>query len=99
MLIAAVDFKTSWTTLWTSLKLTAGTGTLLGWLSIIGMLMVLFAVIRYILDRRKGQRGNHVGLIITALIGVICYSPSTTIGWLLGLLDGAINIVIHAFGG
>ncbi len=102
MLVAAAsgsaNFVGSWHTFWNSLGGT-GFGTVTKWVAIVGMILVVFAVGKYINDRRKGQRGNHIGLILTVVLGLILSDPGTFVGYLLSVVDGVANIFIHAFGG
>ncbi len=94
----SANFANSWNTFWNSLSGT-GIGTVTKWVAIVGMVLVVFAVGKYINDRRKGQRGNHIGLILTVVLGLILSNPGTFVGYLLDIVDGIANIFIHAFGG
>lgn len=101
MLIAAtftIDFQKSWDSLITKTGLTTSSA-IMTWLGFAGAGMVVFALVRYLLDRRKGQRGNHMALIMTAIVGALLYDPIDIIHWMLGIFDAAVNIVIKAFGG
>jgi asparagine N-glycosylation enzyme membrane subunit Stt3 len=100
MLVAAtVDFTSSWQSFWTTLSGASGIGVVTKWMAFVGVLLVIFSAVKYIMDRRKGQRGNHIGLILTVILGMILSDPSTFIGYLLDVVDGICNIVLKAFGG
>lgn len=102
MLIATattIDLKTSWTSLWNKISTTTGFSSVTNWIGIIGAGLVVFAIVKYILDRRKGQRGNHLSLIFTGIIGAIAAAPNAIIGDILAVVDNIVNLVLHAFGG
>jgi asparagine N-glycosylation enzyme membrane subunit Stt3 len=100
MLVAAtVDFTSSWKSFWTTLSGASGIGVVTKWMAFVGVLLVIFSAVKYIMDRRKGQRGSHIGLILTVILGMILSDPSTFIGYLLDIVDGFCNIVLKAFGG
>ena len=68
-------------------------------LTAIGVVLVVFAIIRWLWDRRRsGFQGNHSGLLWTFGVGAVLAAPDVVIPLLLGLADLVTNAVIGLFG-
>ena len=91
---ASVNFQSGWSTVWNSVSGAVGTQ-----LTAIGVVLVVFAIIRWLWDRRRsGFQGNHSGLLWTFGVGAVLAAPDVVIPLLLGLADLVTNAVIGLFG-
>jgi hypothetical protein len=95
LLAATVDLNTYWKQFWTVLSGALPSGVL-NLIAVIGAVMVFFAIIKWVLDMRKGGGGirAHKLLAMTILVGVILAAPNTIMPLFFGIIDGAIGIVI-----
>lgn len=94
MLVAAVNFVSSWSSIWSAISGAVGS-QLTTALSIIGGLLVLMSVLKWLWDRRKGGfQGNHHNLLWTLIIGAVLVSPNTIIPVLLTVVDLVINLIV-----
>jgi hypothetical protein len=95
---ASVNFQSGWNTVWNSV--TAAVGTQLTTLmTAFGVVLVVFAIIRWLWDRRRsGFQGNHSGLLWTFGIGAVLAAPEAIMPLLLGLADLITNAVVGLFG-
>jgi hypothetical protein len=95
---ASVNFQSGWNTVWNSV--TAAVGTQLTTLmTAFGVVLVAFAIIRWLWDRRRsGFQGNHSSLLWTFGIGAVLAAPEAIMPLLLGLADLITNAVVGLFG-
>ncbi len=87
-----VDLESSWSTLWSSIS--SEWGQLSTLLTIIGLLLVVFAFGKYIFDRRRGGGGHAQGLttvLWTLVAGSLLAAPDLIIPAVLSILDYVIN--------
>ena len=95
---ASVNFQSGWSTVWKSVSGAVG-AQLTTLLTAIGVVLVVFAIIRWLWDRRRsGFQGNHSGLLWTFGVGAVLAAPDVVIPLLLGLADVVTNAVIGLFG-
>ena len=95
---ASVNFQSGWSTVWKSVSGAVG-AQLTTLLTAIGVVLVVFAIIRWLWDRRRsGFQGNHSGLLWTFGVGAVLAAPDVVIPLLLGLADLITNAVIGLFG-
>ena len=67
-------------------------------LTSIGMVLVAFAIIRWLWDRRRsGFQGNHSDPMWTFGVGAVLAAPDVIIPLLLGLADLVTNTVVGLF--
>lgn len=89
-----VNLKGGWTSFWTAI--TAGFPTITTMMTIVGVILVVFALVKWAWDRRRGG-GMAQGAqpLWGALIpGAILAAPDMLFPILLGILDLVINVVI-----
>lgn len=88
----ASNFQTFWSTLtgqWTSLT------TLL---TIIGMILVIAAVVKFVFAKARGKGGDAKELVISILVGAFLLKPDIIIKIVLGFADGIINATTSMLG-
>lgn len=91
-----VDLASGWTTLWGSISSSVGP-QVHGLLTIIGVILLVFALGKYIFDKRRGG-GATQGLsavLWTLLAGALLASPDLIIPAALTILDLIINGLVH----
>jgi len=89
-LIGTVTLVAGWTTVWSAV--TSALGPLSALLTAIGALLVVFSIVGYIWERRRGS-GNHSKLAYTLLIGAVLASPDLLIPMFLHIADFVVNTV------
>lgn len=90
---ATIDLHDSWGKLWSAV--TTGFPQLTGILTVVGVILLVAAVIKYLWDRRRGQGGNHHPVIGAMLIGAVLAAPAFLLPVALTLLDGVMNIIAN----
>ena len=89
-----VDFASSWQTFWGTISGSLGGFTKI--LGIIGLLLVVGSVLKWLWERRRGgQQGfkSHEGLLYTLVLGAVLAAPSFMIFWMLTILDTIVNAI------
>lgn len=94
-IIASVDFASSWTSLWNSVSGSiSGLTKILG---IIGLLLVVGSVLKWLWDRRRGGVGGgfqaHSHILFTLVLGAVLAAPNFMINWMLVILDTIVNAI------
>ena len=94
-IVASVDFASSWTTLWNSVSGSiSGLTKILG---IIGLLLVVGSVLKWLWDRRRGGVGGgfqaHSHILFTLVLGAVLAAPNFMIDWMLVILDTIVNAI------
>ena len=87
-----IDLAGSWNTAWTAISGPLGSFSSL--LAVVGTLMVVFGVVGYIWERRRGGGGNHSKLIYTIVIGAVLSAPGVVVPVLLTAIDFIVNALI-----
>jgi RsiW-degrading membrane proteinase PrsW (M82 family) len=93
----AIDLAGSWNTAWTAISGSLGAFSSL--LAVIGTLLVVFAIVGYIWERRRGGGGNHSKLIYTLVIGAVLSAPGVVIPALLTAIDFIVNALLSLLNG
>lgn len=90
-----VDFASSWSTFWTSIS-----GSISGLtkvLGIIGLLLVVGSIFKWLWERRRGGMGGgfqaHSHILFTLVLGAVLAAPDFMINWMLTLLDVIVNAI------
>lgn len=100
MLILAgntINLSGQWSKFWNAVKAAIGTqGTNL--MAIIGVALVVFALGKWVWDRRRGGGGSNAGLIWMLVIGGILAAPDIIFPILLTITDWIVNTLIKVFG-
>lgn len=94
-IVASVDFASSWTTLWGSVSGSiSGLTKILG---IIGLLLVVGSVLKWLWERRRGGMGGgfqaHSNILFTLVLGAVLAAPDFMIEWMLVILDTIVNAI------
>ena len=94
-IIASVDFASSWTSLWNSVSGSiSGLTKILG---IVGLLLVVGSVLKWLWDRRRGGVGGgfqaHSHILFTLVLGAVLAAPNFMINWMLVILDTIVNAI------
>ncbi|GAA4188812.1 hypothetical protein GCM10022288_15640 [Gryllotalpicola kribbensis] len=94
-----INFKGAWDTTWRSISGVIGP-QVTGLMTIIGVLLVVFAVGKWIFDKRRGGgAASGLGPVLWALIaGALLAAPGVIIPAFLGILDTVINMLVHLVG-
>lgn len=94
-----INLKKSWETFFGAIEQTSGFGRILNLLSIIGVVLVAFAVVKWAWDRRRGLNGGGSGAIWGALlIGAILSAPNLLIPIVLQIFDLLVNSISKIWG-
>jgi len=87
---ANVNFAGSWSTFWSSIS--GSLGKLPTILGIIGMLLVVFAILTYLWERRRGQ-GDHKKILWAIVVGCCLAAPDVVIPAILTIVDFIANAI------
>jgi hypothetical protein len=84
----AINFARSWTTAWTAIS--DRSSSLSTVLVVIGAVAVVFAVVEYIRESRRGG-GSRRKLIYTLAVAIIFFAPGVVVPAILIAVDFIIN--------
>jgi len=89
-----IDLASSWSSLWG--KISGPLGPFLSLFALVGAAMVVFGIVKWVLDMRKGGGGiaSHKKLIFTILVGAILAGPDIVMPIFLTIVDGAANVFV-----
>lgn len=90
----SVDFAGSWSTFWSTVTSAVGGSGLTTLLTIIGVGFAVWALVQYLLEKRRGG-GDTKGLTWKIVIAAACCAPTVVFPILLTIVDWAANIVIN----
>lgn len=96
ILAEEVNLKASWGKFWGDFSQAVGT-QLLGMITMVGMLLVVGSVLKWLWDRRRGNGGGMGGantVMWTLLLGATLAAPGLLIPLFLQLLDGIANAFV-----
>lgn len=90
-----VNLASGWSTLWSAISGAIGT-QVTGLLTIIGVIIVVLAVGKWIFDKRRGGRVTEgTDRILWALVaGALLAAPQVIIPIFLNVLDAIINAIL-----
>jgi hypothetical protein len=92
---SSVDLAGSWQTLWSSIN--GSIGGLLKILGIVGLLLVVGSVLKWLWERRRGGVGGglqaHSNVLFTAVLGALLAAPNFMVPWILTVLDTIVNAI------
>ena len=89
-----VNFASDWTSVDSAINSALGS-SLITFLGVIGTLLIVFSVVKYIWDKRRGGGGGgHTHVMYTLLIGAILAVPSVIMPAILTILDGVVNVFL-----
>lgn len=86
-----VDFKSGWSGFWNAV--TSSWPKLATALTVIGLVLLIWSLIRYAWLKRKGQ-GNTNDLVFTTIVGAIFAGPQVILPLALGIFDLIINLLV-----
>lgn len=92
----SLDLAGNWNTLWTSLTAATGFSHVQTFLSVIGLILVVLAIGKYLFDRRRGNSAQHTTVLWAALAGALLSAPDVVLPGLLGALDFVVNSISGA---
>ncbi len=92
-----VDLAKSWSTVWTDVSGATGFSKFSSLLAIVGVLLVVFSIGRYLWQRRTGQ-SQHQHVLWTLVVGGVLVLPDVLIPALLAIADVIINAIINILG-
>lgn len=89
-----VDFSGGWSSLWGAISgQLGGVLTILTW---VGVIMVVFSVMGWVYQKRKGggMGQGASGVFITLFVGAVLCAPQLLIPAVLGILDFVANSLL-----
>lgn len=93
-----LDLSGAWDKFWGNI--TGGNfGNFLMLLAIIGMLIVVFGIIKFLWEKRRGGGGNNNALIWTIVVGALLAAPALVIPLLLNVIDILVNAIVKVLQG
>lgn len=88
-----IDLSSAWGGFWKTV--TASWSGLAGALTLIGVILVVFALVKWAWDRRRGGGMQGSAPLMGALVpGALLLAPQVIIPLLLWLIDALANIVV-----
>ncbi len=88
-----VDLNSGWDSVWGAFK--AGAPGISTAMTVIGVVLVVFSILKWAWDRRRNQGGNHSNLLWTLVPGAVLVAPDLLFPLILTLLDWIINIAVQ----
>ena len=85
-----VNFAGDWTSIDNAFNSALGS-SLITFLGVIGTLLIIFSIVKYVWDRRRGNQGSHQHILWSLSIGAILAVPSVVMPALLTVLDAVVN--------
>lgn len=90
---STVNFAGDWKSVDTALNSALG-ASLVTFLGVLGTILIIFSVIKYVWDRRRTGQGNHTHVMWTLLIGAILAVPAVVMPAILTILDAIVNVFL-----
>jgi hypothetical protein len=87
----SVDLVGSWTTFWGTIS-SAITGPVKTTIIVIGIGLILYTVVKYVWDKRRGGGGKTGPVWWTLIFGGILIAPDALLPLFLSILQWAINL-------
>lgn len=88
----SVDFAAAWTTFWGAIN-RGEFSKLMTIITVIGVVVFVFALLGFAWQKRKGGGGNTKGLWWALAIGAVASAPNVIIPILLTIVDLVVNII------
>lgn len=92
----SVDLVSGWSSVWSSVTSAVGS-KLTNLMTAVGVIIVVFALGKWLWERRRGGGGSHSGLIYSMAVGGLLAAPEVIIPVLLTIIDYVINAVVGVF--
>lgn len=90
-----VDFSSGWDQVWSAISGSMGDG-LTDLLTVVGVILVIFAIITWLWQRRRGGGGGGGGgLVYMIIIGAILAAPGAIIPAFLTIIDLVVNAALN----
>lgn len=96
ILAGKVNLQGGWAKVWNSIS--SAVPGLTGLMTSIGVILVAYAIGKWIWDKRKGGGGNSSGVFWTIVVGALFAAPAVVIPILLKFADWIANTVIGLVG-
>jgi hypothetical protein len=87
----SVDLVGSWTKFWDVVS-GAITGPVQTTITVIGVGLILFSIVKFLWDKRRGQGGKASPIWWTLIFGGVLIAPEVLLPLLLSILQWAINL-------
>lgn len=93
-----IDLTGAWGTFFAAFETSVGVGRILTLLSILGVLIVVMALIKWAWDRRRGGGMGQSGAVWgSLLVGALMCAPKILIPVFLFILDAVANAVYNVW--
>jgi|SRR5579875_1345756 hypothetical protein len=94
-----VDLSSSWDKIWSSLSSSTGFSSLQWVITLIGIILILGSILRWLWSRRTGGgQGGHQHVFWTIFVGAVLMLPDVLVPVLLTLVDVIINSIANVAG-
>jgi len=90
---APANLSSSWSTIWTTLSSSTGFSKLQWILTVVGVLLILGSILKFVWAKRTGGQGGHQHVMWTLFIGAILMLPDVLIPVFLTIADALINAI------
>lgn len=92
-----VDFRGGWDSFWSAIESAIGSQAV-NLLTIIGLALIVFAIFKWVWDRRKGGGGGGgAGLIWMIVAGAVLAAPQVLLPIALQIVDWIVNAAIRVW--
>lgn len=89
----SIDLVSAWNTFWNTVGGVIS-GPVQTTITVIGIGLILFTVVKYLWDKRRGTGGKTSPIWWTLVFGGVLIAPQVLIPLLLSVLQWVINLVI-----
>lgn len=93
-----LNLSGAWDTFWRNIS-GGNFGQFLTLLAVIGMLIIVAGIVKYLWDKRRGGGGNTNALVWTIVVGAVLAAPALIIPILLAAIDIVVNAVVKVLAG
>lgn len=90
----AIDLSGGWSKLWSAVQGALGSG-LVGLLTAIGVIIVVFAVAKWFWDRKRNGGGDSKGLFWALAVGMLFAAPEIVLPVALTIADAVANALVN----
>jgi hypothetical protein len=93
MIRTDIDLVGAWSTFWSTVS-GAISGPVKTTLVVVGIGLILFTVVKFLWDKRRGNGGRHGPIWWTLIFGAVLISPDVLLPLILGILQWVINLAL-----
>lgn len=96
--MGTVDFVSAWSNLWAPIRSAAG-GQFITILAMVGVALIVFSILGYFWQRRRGGGMSGMGnLLMPLILGAILAGPDVVIPILLWCAQTVVNVLVGVAG-